>query len=60
MDQYLNVASNHTLEHKQGVMRTLMHKAESIVGDSRTLKDVKEHVRNVLVMNDYAVWILDS
>ena len=41
MDQYLNFNSKHPLEHQRGVVRTLTHRATSIVSDLRERKKVR-------------------
>ena len=35
MDQYLHFNSNHPLEHKRGLEKTLMHRMDTIVIDER-------------------------
>ena len=57
-DQYLNFNSNHPLEHKRGVVRTLMHRANNIVSDPEDREREKEHVRSSLRLNGYPEWIL--
>ena len=57
-DQYLNFESHHPLEHKKGVVRTLLHRAESIVSDPKDLEKEKEHIREALRMNQYPDWVL--
>ena len=57
-DQYLNFDSNHPLEHKRGVVRTLTHRARSIVSDLGERKKELEHVREALGYNGYPNWLL--
>ena len=57
-DQYLNFNSNHPLEHKRGVVRTLTHRARSIVSDLGERNDELKHVRTALGYNGYPDWIL--
>ena len=57
-DQYLNFDSNHPLEHKRGVVRTLTHRARSIVSDLEERKKELEHVRESLGYNGYPAWLL--
>ena len=45
-DQYLNFNSNQPFEHKRGVVRTLTHRANSIVSDLGDRKRELEHVGN--------------
>ena len=59
-DQYLNFMSNHPLEHKIGVVRTLMNRAEAVVSDQEDLREEKQHIRNALRMNGYPKWALDK
>ena len=56
-DQYLNF-SNHPLQHKRGVVRTLTHRARSIVSDLGERNDELKHVRMALGYNGYPDWIL--
>ena len=57
-DQYLNFESNHPLEHKRGVVRTLAHRAESIFSDPKDREGEIDHVRTALSYNGYPSWLL--
>ena len=57
-DQYLNFNSNHPLEHKRGVIRTLMNRAECIVTTQEELHKEKAHITKVLKVNGYPNWLL--
>ena len=50
-DQYLNFTSNHPLEHKRGVVRTLLHRAESVVSDEQERQEEQERINKVLGVN---------
>ena len=52
-DQYLNFSSNHPLEQKRGVMRTLMNRADRLVSDETDLGREKEHIRKALQVKGY-------
>ena len=56
-DQYLNFKSNHPLEHKRGVINTLMNRADIVVSDDQERKEEKEHIRSVLEVNGYPDWV---
>ena len=48
MDQYLQFSSNHSLEHKRGVMKNRM---DTIVSDERDKIEEKSHEKQALNLN---------
>ncbi|XP_074656696.1 uncharacterized protein LOC141909911 [Tubulanus polymorphus] len=59
-DQYLNFNSNHPLEHKRGVVKTLLHRADTIVSDDSERQSEKQHIKEVLSWNDYPNWVFNK
>ena len=57
-NQYLNFESNHPLEHKRGVVRTLTHRAETIVNDPEDREREFDYVMTALSHNGYPSWLL--
>ena len=57
-DQYLSFSSNHLLEHKKGVVRTLMNRANILVSEETELEMEKKHIRKALKVNGYPDWML--
>ena len=55
-DQYLNFESNHSLGVKLGVIKTLHHRAETVVSDEADLKLEKQHINQALENNGYPKW----
>ena len=57
-DQDLNFSSNHPLEHKHSVVRTLTDRAKEFVTTSKDQECELKHVHNALRMNGYTEWAL--
>ena len=53
IDQYIHFSSNHPLEHKRDLVKTLMHRVNIIVSDERDKVIEKSHIKQALIMNDY-------
>ena len=59
-DQYLNFASHHPKHQKLGVVRTLMHRCESITSEEGDKKEEVEHLRGALRVCGYPSWALNK
>ena len=58
-DQYLNWQSNHALDHKRSVVRTLINRASTLISDPGDQKKEIKHVKEVLAANGYPDWSLE-
>ncbi|XP_066294750.1 uncharacterized protein [Branchiostoma lanceolatum] len=59
-DQYLNFQSNNPLDHKLGVVRTLFHRAETIITDPQDKEDEKLHITRALRKCGYPTWAIEK
>ena len=57
-DQYLNWSSNHPLQHKMSVARTLLERAESTPSNQKEKEKELQHIREALSANGYQPWIM--
>ena len=59
-DQYLNFASHHPLHHKQGVVRTLIDRADAIISDPDDRKEEYKHVCKALQVCGYPKRVIEG
>ena len=59
-DLYLNFDSNHHLEHKRSIVRTLFHWARTVITEDQNKETEMNHLRSVLQNNNYKPWIFKT
>lgn len=59
-DQYLQFSSHQPVEHKMGVIRTLRHRANTLVSEPEDKIQEMSHLRKVLSVSGYTRWAWQS
>ena len=59
-DHYLQFDSHHPLIHKLGVIRTLYHRAETIISNQDDVAPEKDHVKGALHKCGYPNWAFEQ
>ena len=54
------VVFTHYITNKRGVVKTLMHRVDTIVSDERDKVEEKSHMKLALTMNGYLEWLINS
>ena len=58
-NQYLNFNSNHPLHQKLGVIRTLLHRVDSIITDEDDKEKERKQVSEALMRCGYPAWAIE-
>ena len=59
-NQYLNFNSNHPLDHKKSVVRTLLHRADKLISNEEDRQEEIKQVRTAPQLDGYPNWVLNS
>ena len=59
-DQYLNFTSHHPIQHKLGVVRTLMDRCQKLVTEEEDRIEEEKHIRSALKKCGYPEWTFNK